>query len=139
MLVFKYEILFNQWEDYMARKDIHAIKEWPAMARQAAYRAELLANRLKICPRQLQRYTQEIFGYSPQRWLNEQRLSEAAVMLRKDHLIKTVALDLGFKCVSHFSREFKLRYGVPPSQFQVWSKIQTSQLQNTSAKTQQQV
>ena len=137
VLAFKYEILFNQSEVYMARKDIHAIDEWPAMARQAAYRAELLAKSLKICPRQLQRYTRELFDSSPQQWLNEQRLADAAVKLRNNHLIKAVALDLGFKRISHFSREFKLRYGVPPSQFQVWSKNQTSQFQTKSAGTQQ--
>jgi AraC-like DNA-binding protein len=108
----------------MARKDIQTLEEWLRMARQVKYRANPLAKSLKICPRQLQRYTQELFDSSPQCWLNEQRLSDAAILLKKDLLVKKVALELGFKCTSHFSREFKLYYGIPPSKFQDWNKLQ---------------
>jgi hypothetical protein len=41
-------------------------------------------------------------------------------------LVKTVAFRLGFKQVSHFSREFKLQYGVSPTDFLVWSSGQPS-------------
>jgi AraC-like DNA-binding protein len=116
----------------MARKDMHALEEWPIMARQARYKVGLLAKSLKICPRQLQRYTQELFGSSPQYWLNEQRLTDAAAMLKEDQLVKTVSLELGFKCTSHFSREFKFRYGISPSKFQVWIKFQKSQYQTNA-------
>jgi AraC-like DNA-binding protein len=108
----------------MARKDIQTLEEWLQMARQTKYQASPFAKLLKICPRQLQRYTQNLFDSSPQRWLNERRLADAVVLLKKDKLVKKVALELGFKCTSHFSREFKLYYGISPSKFQGWIKLQ---------------
>ena len=75
-----------------------------------------------VCPRQLGRYTHATFGNSPQEWLDEQRLIMAVAMLRKNIAVKEVALTLGFKQTSHFSREFKLRYGLSPTAFLLWIK-----------------
>jgi AraC-like DNA-binding protein len=56
--------------------------------------------------------------------LNEQRLVQAAKLLKRFRSVKTVAFRLGFKQVSHFSREFKLQYGISPTDFLVWSSGQ---------------
>jgi AraC-like DNA-binding protein len=45
-------------------------------------------------------------------------------MLKRFQSVKTVAFRLGFKQVSHFSREFKLQYGVSPTDFLVWNSGQ---------------
>jgi AraC family chitin signaling transcriptional activator len=101
----------------MARVDIHNLEEWLRMARQSTFRAYPLSQQLKVSPRQLRRYTRELFQKSPQEWLDEQRLILAATRLKEERSVKTVAFQLGFKRLSHFSRSFKLHYGVSPTEF----------------------
>ena len=48
-------------------------------------------------------------------WLTSVRLREAGDRIRAGGRVKEVALDLGYKQLSHFSREFKRAYGLPPS------------------------
>ena len=101
----------------MARKDVQTLDQWAKFAQQARYDPEVFAHLLKIGPRQLRRYTRKNLNTSPQRWLDEQRLKRAAIMLKGNELVKTVAFDLGFKSVSHFSNKFKARYGVSPKEY----------------------
>jgi len=105
----------------VARLGIVNLQTWLAVAQQAGYRSRALAKGLKVSQRQLQRYTQAAFGRSPQRWLDEWRLRAASNMLKKSRSVKAVAFSLGFKQVSHFSREFKRHYGQPPSTFVRWN------------------
>jgi AraC family transcriptional regulator of arabinose operon len=101
----------------MARKDVYSVEEWTDLAKQARYDPESLARLLNVCPRQLRRYTHELFNNSPQDWLDERRLTDAAILLQTNELIKTIAYDLGFKTASHFSNKFKARYGVSPKSY----------------------
>jgi AraC-like DNA-binding protein len=101
----------------VARIDIHNLDEWHRMAKQSGYRVNHLTQELKISRRQLQRYTRQAFGQSPQRWLDDQRLKYAAELLQQSGSVKAVSFELGFKQVSHFSREFKLFHGLPPTAF----------------------
>src|SRR5690242_12724953 len=95
----------------------HSKEQWLALARGSSFRADALAQRLSVCRRQLQRYTNQLFGVSPQHWLNEQRLALAPACLEKEGCVKSVAYQLGFKQVSHFSREFRRFYGMSPIKF----------------------
>jgi AraC-like DNA-binding protein len=90
------------------------------MAEKSTYSAPVLSKKLEVSARQLRRYTHACFGRSPQDWLNEQRLVRAGRMLKKVRIVKAVAFQLGFKQVSHFSREFKLQYGISPTDFLAW-------------------
>jgi AraC-like DNA-binding protein len=102
----------------MARKDIYTVEEWADLAKQARYDPEDLARLMRVSPRQLSRYTHDLFNHTLQDWLDEQRLADAAAMLlQSDELIKTIAYDLGFKSVSHFSNKFKTRYGISPKAY----------------------
>lgn len=101
----------------MARKDTYTLEEWANLAKQARYDSELLADLLEIGPRQLRRYTRELFDNSPQEWLDEQRLTAAAFLLQTNELVKTIAFCLGFKSVSHFSHKFKAHYGLSPKSY----------------------
>ncbi|MFD5264800.1 helix-turn-helix domain-containing protein [Streptomyces sp. NPDC058335] len=60
-------------------------------------------------------------GTSPVRLLMEERLTKAhAILTQRAPLtgtMESLALRLGFKQASHFSRAFKERYGLPPRQF----------------------
>jgi AraC-like DNA-binding protein len=101
----------------MARKDTYPVEEWTNLAKQARYDPESLAQLLDVSPRQLRRYTRDLFNNSPQEWLDEQRLIDAAILLQSNDLIKAIAFDLGFKTVSHFSNKFKERFGLSPKSY----------------------
>jgi len=76
-----------------------------------------IAREFQVSERQLQRYTKQAFGKTPQQLVKEQRLSKALQLLIAERCVKTVAFSLGFKQVSHFSREFRRTYGLSPSQY----------------------
>jgi transcriptional regulator GlxA family with amidase domain len=101
----------------MARVDTHNDVDWVGMAGKAGFRAARLAQMLNLSRRQLQRHTREFLGRSAQAWLDEQRMIAAPGVLRKLGLVKAAATELGFKQCSHFSRLFKLHYGLWPVEF----------------------
>ncbi len=56
---------------------------------------------------------------SPGRWLSEKRLEHARLLLETSLLpISEIAYASGFKNLSHFSRIYKMKYGLPPSAYQ---------------------
>ncbi|EEF60802.1 helix-turn-helix domain-containing protein [Pedosphaera parvula] len=101
----------------MATTDLFNLLFWLEIARETTYNAARIARKLKISPRQLQRYTQKLFRCSPQHWLHERRLIDAMHQLEENHCVKSVAFQLGFKQACHFSREFKRRHGITPTEY----------------------
>lgn len=60
---------------------------------------------------------QKTFGSPPRHWLQEKRLTEAKHLLETKHQKPSaIYLDLGFESLSHFSRSFKKKFGVAPTQ-----------------------
>ncbi|SRR5581483_193397 len=72
----------------------------------------------KLCHRSLssfKRAFQAAFQEPPGKWLLRKRLDHSAALLRKSRQSVTeIAFESGFEDVSHFSRVFKERFGVPP-------------------------
>ena len=93
------------------------IQDWNALARDANYDTTRLSELCRVSPRTIERFFRAIRRPTPQRWLNELRL-QAAFALTSDGLksVKEVAQEFGYKQRAHFSRVFKARYGVGPSQ-----------------------
>lgn len=57
-------------------------------------------------------------GKRPMQWLNERRLQLAAQLLQlTSKTIYTVAEECGYDCPFYFSRTFKKKFGIPPSEF----------------------
>lgn len=87
---------------------------WERLAKQARYRPQELAELCGVSMRTLQRYFRTRYNQTVTDWLRESRLSEAMTHLKGCDSVKQVAFDLGYKQPSHFTRDFKKRFGVPP-------------------------
>ncbi len=98
---------------------MHIIDLDQAVLRQLAadcdYSARRIAERLGISGRHLQRVFRARLQTTPGVWLREQRLLRARQMLPAACSVKRVAYSLGFQQASQFSRDFKARFGHPPS------------------------
>ena len=77
--------------------------------------AELAAT-VNLSRSQLARLFKEQTGTSPARYLHELRLARARLLLERTFLsVKQVMACVGLNDPSHFSRDFRRRYGFPPS------------------------
>jgi AraC-like DNA-binding protein len=101
----------------MARFDIYRADEWVKIASKSGYKVAQMSKVTGISPRQLRRYTKKLFGRSPHHLLREQRLIAARRMLEEYRSVKSVCFLLGFKQLSHFSRDFRTHYGLSPTAF----------------------
>lgn len=91
------------------------VEQWEALAQRSGFRPSELASLCQTSLRTLERHFQRNYGVTVSRWLKELRLSQAYGALKEGKSVKEVAFDHGYKQVSHFSREFKLHFGVSPS------------------------
>jgi AraC family transcriptional regulator, exoenzyme S synthesis regulatory protein ExsA len=79
------------------------------------YRLPELARLCQVSMRTLQRHFRKHYNTTLSQWVRELRLERARIMLASAESVKCVAFDLGYKQPSHFTRDFKDRFGVPPS------------------------
>jgi AraC-like DNA-binding protein len=93
------------------------VPNWPELARQENWCAQRLARACNVSLRTLDQFFLETMAKCPHEWLFEERMKEA-VELRKDgSSVKDTAAILGYKHATHFSRDFKKRWGCSPSAF----------------------
>jgi len=90
-------------------------QSWKTLARDAQFRSGELAKLSQVSLRTLQRHFTRQYQRSLGEWMRGLRLEHAYQRVAAGEPVKYVAFDLGFKQLSHFSRCFKERYGVPPS------------------------
>lgn len=77
-----------------------------------------LCDQLGISRRQLERLFQRYLGQSPKHVYYEMRLSHAyALMSETSMTVTEIALASGFTSATHFSRQFKARFGASPHFF----------------------
>ncbi len=67
--------------------------------------------------RQLERYSKAVYRQTPLAWLRTLRFREAQALLARGETVKATAYTLGYRQISHFSREFKREVGVCPTDF----------------------
>lgn len=78
----------------------------------------IMASRMAVSTRQLQRKLKALTGHSPAEYLRAYRLKKAAKLLKKGGQITQVAMDVGFSSQAYFGTCFKAQFGLTPSQFQ---------------------
>ncbi len=75
----------------------------------------------KMTHRSLSKFKRDFsnhYNTTPGKWLLNKRLDYAAnIILNKDNNISQVAFESGFEDVSHFSRVFKSKFGITPSNY----------------------
>lgn len=77
-----------------------------------------LAEKLKLSARQTQRLLMEYYGKSFQQKKTESRMSAAAILLSdKDRSITSIAEDLGYSSIEHFSSSFRNFYQISPREY----------------------
>ncbi|HEY0708155.1 MAG TPA: AraC family transcriptional regulator [Polyangia bacterium] len=77
-----------------------------------------LAKRIAMSPSHFAHQFSRVAHLSPMRYVREVRLERAAILLGEEGARPTqVAKSVGFESAAHFTREFKRRYGLPPSKY----------------------
>jgi AraC-like DNA-binding protein len=99
---------------YMSQR-LSSVQEWQSLAERAQFRAQELASLCQVSLRTLQRHFRQNYGLTVSKWLRDIRLRQAYGLLLQGSSVKEVAYDLGYKQLSHFSRDFKDYFGVSPS------------------------
>ena len=96
------------------------LPNWEDLATTCNYRLGELANLCHVSLRTLQRHFRKHYDTTLSDWMRQLRLDRARAMLAEADSVKFVAFELGYKQPSHFTRDFKQRFGVPPSALR-WS------------------
>ena len=79
---------------------------------------EELARHAAMSPSHFAHRFRAVARISPMRFLREVRLDRArSLLLQNGARAGEVALDVGFESAAHFTREFKRRFGQPPSHY----------------------
>jgi len=75
-----------------------------------------------LSPHHFLRLFRALFGCTPHRYLTRLRIQRAcALLLRTDHTVTEVCLEVGFQSLGSFSRLFRREVGVPPADFRAQS------------------
>ena len=96
---------------------LDSVRDWERRARISGYSASKMARRLGVSLRFLETFFAERFGVPPHYWMVRVRMTRAAGLLNKGTPAKIVSIKIGYKQLSHFSREFKRYFGKPPRDY----------------------
>ena len=81
------------------------------------------ADQLKLSRRQIERLFNRYLGVTPVRYMNDLRLQRGRALLAEtDMSVTDVAIACGYASTSHFSKSFRVKYGVSPYRFSHFGK-----------------
>ena len=91
-------------------------RELRRAATESRFRVKCFARLLGLEVRTLERRFVHLFGCSPDQWLADQRMREAARLLQQGRNIKEVAAELAYRHSSSFCRQFRRCFGCTPAE-----------------------
>ncbi len=106
------------------------VKDWPERARASEWRVSSLAKACGVSVSRLEVFFLRKFGTTPREWFRRKRLTVGLEMLSEGKIVKEAACGSGYKQASHFSREFKRVYGVPPTRIALGLQARNSDTKN---------
>ncbi|MEF3046916.1 GlxA family transcriptional regulator [Pseudotabrizicola sp. L79] len=81
------------------------------------------AAQLKLSRRQIERLFNRYLGVTPVRYMNDLRLQRGRALLAEtDMSVTDVSIACGYASTSHFSKSFRLKYGISPYRFSHFGK-----------------
>ncbi len=107
------------------RGRLRRISNWEAFASHSCYNGQVLARLFGVSRRHLQRQIQARYGTTLNEWLNSLRIKHGYQRLAAGCSVQETAFSLGYKQVSHFSRNFKNHFGFTPSSVPITIQIPT--------------
>ena len=121
--------LIQKTESYFPKSQVELVKHLRdhIISDPTCYSSiEQLAAEHQISISQLQKVFRSIYGVPIYKYLREYRLEQAAVALQKTvKSITEIALDAGFTNPGKFSETFKRRYGMTPTDYRNYEKLNT--------------
>src|SRR5688572_29335041 len=92
--------------------EIGSPPSWETLAMGCGYRLPELARACHVSMRTLQRHFRKHYNTTLSEWVRHLRLDRARAMLVEAESVKRVAFELGYKQPSHFTRDFRERFGL---------------------------
>lgn len=86
------------------------------------HRLRALARSVGMSPFQFARVFRELVGFAPHQYLLNVRYRAALQMLLDGASVTNACFQSGFSNLSHFTREFKMRFGHRPSSVRTWPR-----------------
>ncbi|MCG3767059.1 AraC family transcriptional regulator [Vibrio cincinnatiensis] len=99
----------------LGKQTIETLKAFLLAHLDQPIRLEQLAQLCQLSPTQFQRHFKAQMGITPYAWFSRLRLEQAMKLLQRGMCGTEVALQVGFYDQAHFTKAFKLTYGVSPS------------------------
>jgi AraC-like DNA-binding protein len=87
------------------------------------HRLRTLARSVGMSPFQFARVFRQLVGFAPHQFLLNVRYRAALQMLLEDASVTDACFQSGFSNLSHFTREFKTRFGHRPSAVKTWPRV----------------
>jgi AraC-like DNA-binding protein len=75
-----------------------------------------IAKAAAMCPTNLHARFRDVMAESPMQFVKRRRLEQALARVATGESVTEVALAIGYASLSHFSRDFRRHFGMPPSQ-----------------------
>jgi len=114
-IMLRLELHFSRPAETKAQSEMRAVKNHIDTHLSSALSVQALAEQFHLSNVYLSRRFKEVVGLSPQNYIVEKRLQEAAVLMTERNFSPTAAAEaVGYMNIYLFSRMFKKRFGVSP-------------------------
>lgn len=109
--------IHNYYETQCMSVCLLKAEELRLIIRQKGFRVNVLAARVGLGVRTLERRFSEQLRTTPKAWIMRERMSSAPPLLAAGLSNKQVAASLNYTCESNFCRDFKRYFGCAPQEF----------------------